>query len=42
MKYFKKIVKQDKYNLKNKVLKEIYFILKRKKYFKIINNEIKI
>lgn len=40
-KYFKKIVKQDKYNLKNKVLKEIYFILKRKKYFKIINNEIK-
>lgn len=39
--YFKKVIKEDNYNLKNSVLKEIYFIYKRKKYFNIINKEIK-
>ena len=39
-KKFKKIIKEDKLNLKNKVLKEIYFIYKRKRYFEIINEEI--
>lgn len=38
-KVFKEVVKKDKYNLKNKVLKEIYFIYKRKDYFEIINKE---
>lgn len=36
---FKQIIKKDKLKLKNKVLKEIYFILKRKEYFSIINEE---
>lgn len=40
-KNFKKIEKKDKYNLKHKVIKEINFIKKRKKYFYIINKLIK-
>lgn len=40
-KIFKKIVKEDKYNLKSKVFKEIHFIYKRKNYFNVINKEFK-
>lgn len=39
-KTFKKVVQENKLNNKNKVLKEIYFIYKRKNYFNIINEAI--
>ncbi len=37
---FKKIVKKDKYHKKYIVLREIFFVYKRKNYFDIINNEL--
>lgn len=40
-KQFKEVVKRDNYHKKNKVLREIYFIYRRKKYFQIINENIK-
>ncbi len=40
-KAFKKTVVKDHNKLKNKVYKEIYFVYKRKKYFDIIDNELK-
>lgn len=39
-KYFKKAVMNDFMNRKYKIIKEIFFIYKRRQYFDIINNEL--